>query len=266
MKYRTILNYTLPLIFISAVFYFASCDEKATIAPDPPPQLPNPYGDGNGKITFIRKQQIQGPVIIKIANRELNDTIVWQSTPGCDSSLAVSLILKAGSYTAKIEGSEFLCNYDITVEERICKIIEYTGCTGGYVGCPSDINGVWLRTADGPCPNCRGLKVEFRNGIGEVIYTPPGCRFPIGDLKWKEFNSGGCSMYDLARDDYGGNPEYQFASLTFYSRISFQINSESGVIPYTRIALANDKKISKNNKRNFYRIAPVESNRLRLGR
>jgi hypothetical protein len=264
MKFRKILNHIFTFIFLASLFYIAACDEKASNYQEPPP-VPNPYGSGNGKITFIRKQQIDGPVLISISNTQLNDSIVWQETPPCDTNIAVSVILSAGNYSVRIEGSIFLCNYDVTVEERVCKIREYTNCIGGYVGC-TDITGVWLRTADGPCPNCAGLKVEFRNGLGEVVYTPPGCRFPIGDIKWKDFNLGSCSMLDLARDQYGGSPGYQDANLIFYNRNSFEINSESGVIPYSRISQMYDKKKSENTYRNSDVIVPADTNGLQLAR
>lgn len=264
MKIRRILKHIFILFSSASLIYIAACDEKATNYKEPPP-APNPYGSGNGKITFIRKQQIDGPVLITISNHQLNDSIVWQVTPACDTSIASSVILPAGNYSVYIAGSIFLCNYDVTVEERVCKIREYTDCSGGYVGC-TDITGVWLRTADGPCPNCAGLKVDFRNGFGEVVYTPPGCRFPIGDIKWKDFNPGGCNMLDLARDQYGGSPGYQSANLIFYNRNSFEINSESGVIPYSKISQMNDKKRSQNTNRNSNVIVPADSIKLQLAR
>jgi hypothetical protein len=257
MKYRGILTYLFSIVLVLFLVYISACDSGGGITSNtitnPPPPSPNPYGSGNGKITFIRKQQIDGPVTIKISDKSLNDSLIWQMTPPCDTNIAASQILKAGSYSVRIEGSIFMCNYNVTVEERICKILDYTNCSGGSVGC-TDITGVWLRTADGPCPNCRGLKVEFRNGSGEVVFTPQGCRFPLGDIKWSDFNVNGCTMLDLARDKYGGSPQYQSAVLTFENKNSFIINSESGVIPYTRIALKYDKKISKNIVRNPDRL------------
>jgi hypothetical protein len=265
MFIRKILNCAIPFIFLAAMVYFAACDEKAIAPTDPPPPPPNPYGNGKGKITFIRKQHIDGPVIIIISGREMNDTIIWQNTPSCDTNLAVSQILPAGSYPVRIEGSEFMCNYNVTVEERVCKIQEYTNCAGGYIGC-TGIEGIWLRTADGPCPNCQGLKVEFREGFGEVIYTPPGCRFPIGDIKWRDFNLGSCTMLDLARDQYGGSPGYQNAELTFENRNSFVIHSESGEIPYSRIAQLNDNKKSENTDRSIIFSVTSDTNRLPVAR
>ena len=205
----------------------------------------NPYGEGNGKITFYRTQQIAGSVTIKISDKTLNDSIVWQSAPNCDTNIAASVILRAGNYTASMEGSVFLCNYNINIEEKKCKLLEYTNCMGGYVGCYT-LTGTWLRTADGPCPNCQGLKIQFLNGIGEVIYTPPGCRFPLGDIKWKDFNINNCTMLDLARDQYGGSPEYQSADINFLNKNSLIINGPSGLIPYSRISNSDKKIFIKN--------------------
>ncbi len=267
---KKVLSYIFSILFILGLIYISACDSGGGITtspppPPPPPPPPNPYGEGNGKITFIRTQQTDSNIIIKISNKQLSDTLVWQAIPPCDTNIATSVILKAGDYQVRIEGNVFLCNYTVRVEERICKIVNYTNCNDGTVGC-SDITGVWLRTADGPCPNCKGLKVEFRNGIGEVIYTPPGCRFHLGDMKWIDFNINNCTIYDLARDQYGGSPEYQLANLVFQNKISFNINGPSGVIPYTKIAQKNDKKISKKNNRPINRITYDESSGLQVTR
>jgi len=247
MKFKDILKYFFSCIFIFSLAYISACDSSGgliTSTPPPPPN-PNPYGEGNGKITFMRTQQIAGPVTIKISNKSLNDSLVWQAAPPCDTNIATSQILKAGNYSVKIEGSVFMCNYGVTVEERKCKILDYTNCNGGNTGC-TDITGIWLRTSDGPCPNCRGLKVEFRNGEGEVIFTPAGCRFPLGDIKWNNFNLDNCTINDLARDSLGGSPEFQPANMVFDNKNSFVINGPSGTIPYSRIAQINDKKTSHN--------------------
>lgn len=263
-KINKIITCFFTTIFIFAVIYITSCDSRGGITSSTPvtPPPPNPYGEGNGKITFIRTQQTDSNITIYISNKQIKDSIIWQTTPPCDTNIASSVILKAGSYGVRIEGNVFLCNYNINVEERICKILNYTNCNGGNIGC-SDITGVWLRTADGPCPNCKGLKVEFRNGIGEVIYTPPGCRFHLGDVKWTDFNLSNCTMYDLARDQYGGSPEYQLANLIFNDKISFTIHGESGVIPYTKIAQKNVNKTSKNINRNYLHIPVNKSNGVR---
>lgn len=255
------------LIIVSV--YLSSCDSKTGLVNPPPPPPPtndtNIYGAGNGKITFYRTEHITGQVIIKISNFEIADSIIWQSSPNCDTNIAASKILKAGNYTVSIEGAVFLCNYNIAVEEKKCKLINYTNCNNGYVGCYS-LNGTWLRTDDGPCPNCKGLKVQFINGEGEVIYTPPGCRFPLGDIKWKDFNLSNCTLLDMARDDYGGSPEYQSANLTFFNKDSLNINGPSGVIPYSRIANTNVKI----NRKNINIIKPdttgYKSARLPVGR
>ncbi len=243
MRLKYLLGYISSFLIIIFISYLSSCDSRTGITepPPPPPPIPNPYGDGNGKITFYRTQQIQGPVVIKISNSQIIDSIVWQFAPNCDTNLAASIILKKGDYSVRIEGATFLCNYNIKVEERKCKLLDYTGCNGGYVGC-YDMTGVWLRTADGPCPNCQGLKVQFSNGVGEVIYTPPGCRFALWDIKWKDFDINNCTIYDLARDQYGGSPEYFFTNITFFNKDSLQLNGPSGIIPYSRISYNVEKK------------------------
>lgn len=245
---NNISSYFAGILFIVLSVYLSSCDSKTGVVSPPPPPLndTNIYGAGNGKITFYRTEQINGTVIIRISGSEFIDSLVWQSAPNCDTNISVSKILKAGTYNVNIEGSVFLCNYNITVEEKKCKLINYTNCNNGYVGCYS-LNGTWLRTEDGPCPNCKGLKVQFTDGIAEVIFTPQGCRFPLGDIKWKDFNFSNCSVYDLARDQYGGSPEYQFANITFFNKDSLNINGPSGVIPYSRIANTNVKFKKKNN-------------------
>ena len=265
MELKKILRNLLGLLFAASLIYVAACDDKASEPTQTPPSGPNPYGDGNGKITFIRRQPIDGPVIVNISNDQFNDSIIWQSVPPCDTNIAASKILRAGNYTVSIEGAVFLCHYDITVQERVCKILDYTDCAGGYVGC-SDITGIWYRTEDGPCPNCKGLKVEFRNGFGEVIYTPAGCRFPIGDIKWKDFDLGSCIMQDLARDQYGGSPQYMSSSLTFSNKNFFVINDVSGVIPYSKIAPENGKKTTENTDHDRSIIAPVDSLGLQLAK
>lgn len=250
---KKFIAYFSTILFIFLLIYISACDSGggSTISNpvNPPPPPPNPYGEGNGKITFYRTQQTDSNIKIYISNKQISDSIVWQAAPNCDTNIAAYAILKAGDYSVKIEGSVFLCNYNIKVEERVCKRLDYTNCNGGNIGC-TDITGVWLRTSDGPCPNCKGLKVEFRNGIGEVIYSPPGCRFHMGDIKWIDFSLSGCTLNDLARDQYGGSPDYQSANLIFSNKISFTINGESGVIPYTKIAQKNVQKFTKNIKRN----------------
>lgn len=229
------------LLLITVSVLLVSCDSRRyPTDPTPTPIDSNQYGNGNGKITFYRTQPILGPVIIKISNQNITDSVVWQSPPLCDSNISTSKILRAGDYSVSIEGAVFLCNYNVRVEQKICKLIDYTNCNNGYVGCYT-LNGTWLRTADGPCPNCEGLKIQFSNGIGEVIYTPPGCRFPLWDIKWKDFNLANCTLLDIARDQYGGSPEYQFANLTFFNKDSLIINGPSGIIPYSRIANTNVK-------------------------
>ncbi|MBI5402099.1 MAG: hypothetical protein HY959_01745 [Ignavibacteriae bacterium] len=262
MKPEKYITYIFGIFLIFALAYISACDSKGgsteSVIVNPPPPPPNPYGEGNGKISFIRTQQIDGSVIIYISNKQINDTIVWNVSPSCDTNIITSQILKAGNYSVRIEGNIFLCNYNVNVEERKCKILDYTNCSGGYVGCYT-LDGVWNRTADGPCPNCRGLKIEFRNGVGEVIYTPPGCRFPIGDLKWIDFDINGCNISDLARDSLGGGPEYQRASMTFENKNSLIINGPSGTIPYSRISTDEAKKILKNIKRTDNSGAPAKS-------
>ena len=199
MKFRSIITYVSGFLLVLLLIYLSSCDSrngKINPVEPPPPPPPNPYGAGNGKITFYRTQQISGTVVIKIASKQMTDTIVWNITPNCDTNITASQILKAGDYTSSMEAEAFLCHYDFKVEERKCKLLDYTNCTGGYVGC-TDITGTWLRTADAECPNCTGLKIYYSNGYGEVIYTPQGCRFPIGDSKWANFNINDCSMLDL---------------------------------------------------------------------
>jgi hypothetical protein len=51
----------------------------------------------------------------------------------------------------------------------------------------------------------------------------------------------------LARDQYGGSPEFQLADIRFYNKDSLTINGPSGVIPYSRIANTNVKKHKKQN-------------------
>jgi hypothetical protein len=253
MKAKKFLTYAFGVFLIFALAYISACDDKGGITEttviNPPPPPPNPYGEGNGKISFIRTQQIDGPVTIYVSNKQLNDTIVWSMTPLCDTNKIASQILRAGNYSVRIEGNIFLCNYTVNVEEKKCKILDYTNCSGGSVGCYT-LDGIWNRTADGPCPNCKNLKIEFRNGVGEVIYTPPGCRFPIGDLKWANFDLSNCKISDLARDSLGGGPEYQSANITFENKNSLIINGPSGLIPYSRISQDDVKKISKNIKHN----------------
>ena len=216
---------------------------------DPPPApTPNPYGDGNGKITFYRTAHINGPISIRISNKQLSDTLIWQSVPACDTGIAASQILRAGNYSVSIEGAVFLCNYNVLIEERKCTLLDYTNCNGGYVGCYS-LSGTWLRTADGPCPNCRGLKVQFQNDFGEVIYTPPGCRFPIGDIKWMNFILNECRIQDLARDQFGGSPEYQSATVTFFNKDSLIIDGPSGIIPYSKIPDEKTDNYKNNNSK-----------------
>ncbi|MCE1165647.1 MAG: hypothetical protein LWX07_09630 [Bacteroidetes bacterium] len=237
-----IRNIPVFLIFISAAVYLYSCDSKGGSVVNPPVSHDtNIYGTGNGKITFYRTKQIEGIVSIKVSSYTLSDTTVRQSAPPCDTAAAVSKILPAGNYKVTIEGTSFLCNYDVKVEEKICKLLNYTDCANGYVGC-YPLDGTWLRTSDAPCPNCKGLKVQFSDGFGEVIYTPPGCRFPLSDIKWKNFNIGDCTVLDLARDDYGGSPEFQQANLQFFSKDSLMIKGPSGDIPYSRISYKNVKK------------------------
>ena len=224
----------------------------------------NPYGEGNGKVTFYRIQHIEGPVTIKVSDKILNDSTVWQTTPDCNNILAVSAILKAGDYSIRIEGKVFLCNYTVRIEEKICKLVNYTNCNGGTVGCYT-LTGTWLRTADGPCPNCMGLKVQFIDGFGEVIYTPPGCRFPLGDIKWKDFNIDNCTIHDLARDEYGGSPEYQTSSVTFFHKDSLLINGPSGMIPYSRISYSDKIKTIKNITYSADSSAFIFPDRLQVG-
>jgi len=261
MKLKIFLTYLLGFVLVFLVAYFTSCDSGTGITEPPPP---NPYGEGNGKITFYRTSQIAGPVIIRISSYQFNDSIVWISPPMCDTNIATSVILKKGDYTVNIEGAKFLCNYNVKIEERKCKLLDYTNCNGGYVGC-YDLTGVWIRTADGPCPNCKGLKVQFSNGIGEVIYTPPGCRFALWDIKWKNFDINNCTIYDLARDQYGGSPDYFLTNITFFNKDSIELNGPSGIIPYSRISYTLEKK----NENNFHPIE-VEHNipdsELQLGR
>ena len=215
MNLKSIISYLSGFLFTLLLIYFSSCDSRGgltnpVITPPPPP---NPYGEGNGKITFYRTQAVEGKVVIKVASKQLNDTLIWQTVPSCDTNSAASVILKAGSYSASLEADIFLCHYDFTIEERICKMIDYTNCAGGHVGCV-DITGTWLRT---------------------------------GDTKWSAFNINDCSMSDLARDQYGGSPKFISSTLSFSDKNSLIINGDNIQIPYTRISQTNDKKITKHN-------------------
>lgn len=257
-KYKNILSGIISLFIVFAIVYLVACDSRTGITdppPPPPPPPPNPYGEGNGKITFYRTEYIEGPVVINVYNKTLTDSLVWSSAPNCDTNIAAYAILRKGDYSVYINGKVFTCVYGIHITEKECIRLNYSGCMGGVIPCVN-LNGTWLRTADGPCPNCEGLKIYFENGVGEVIYTPPGCRFPLGDIKWINYDSASCTVKDLARDQYGGSPEYQNASSIFTDRNNFTINGPSGIIPYTRISNSYDKKISTNIHRY---IIPVDS-------
>ena len=256
-KLYKVYSFLPGLIVILSLMYLVACESRTGITDpyNPPPPPPNPYGEGNGKITFYRTENIDGPLVIKISNKTITDSLVWNSEPNCDTNIAASVILRKGDYNVNINGASFSCLYNVTVTEKQCIKLKYDGCSGGLVPCVG-LEGTWQRTADGPCPNCQGLKIYFQNGTGEVIYTPPGCRFPLGDLKWINYDSLNCSMMDLARDDYGGYPQYQNATTIFSDRNHFTINGESGVIPYSRISNSYDKTVSKNIHPN---IVPADS-------
>ena len=131
MNLNRLIIYLTGFFLAVIIIYISSCDSKTGLTDPPPAPKPNPYGEGNGKITFFRTQQIAGNVIINIASKQINDTIVWQVSPNCDTNIAASQILKAGNYSVRITGDAFLCDYKVNVEEKKCVLLNYTNCNGG---------------------------------------------------------------------------------------------------------------------------------------
>lgn len=76
MKLKYFAGHISGVILIIIISYISSCDSRTGIT-EPPPPIPNPYGEGNGKITFYRTQNTAGPVVISISNKQFNDFIIW---------------------------------------------------------------------------------------------------------------------------------------------------------------------------------------------
>jgi hypothetical protein len=72
-------------------------------------------------------------------------------------------------------------------------------------------------------------------------------------------------MLDLARDQYGGSPQYQSSSINFLNKDSLLINGPSGLIPYSRISYSEKRIIIKKNNTDSRSISIPYPSRLQSG-
>ena len=179
------------LILLASIFYFSSCKNTDVTAPT------NPYGSGNGNVTFYKTNNVAGGVTIVINGESRVDNNTWTAPPGCDSITAAHYILPAGNYTASFTGSAVNCNKSFTITEGQCNLINYTSC-GSPLPCPSNLDGTWTKIGDGNVPHSSGMTINVSGGIGTVTYVFAGSdAFCVGDIKWKNFNNLSCTMQDL---------------------------------------------------------------------
>lgn len=142
MSFKIFIRNAVFLILTITFCTLASCVKE-----DNPtePANTNPYGSGNGKITFYKTQSVAGGVDIRLNNETKHDAYFWNSgAPGCDNESAVSFILPAGTYRADLSGQTVNCNYPaISLTEGQCKTVNYTPCIGTGGGGGGGTNCDW---------------------------------------------------------------------------------------------------------------------------
>jgi hypothetical protein len=143
----------------------------------------------------------------------------------------VNVVKKAGTYSWYATSSGGASwNGSINIEEGKCQLMELTGGGGGGGGgngCNYSLNGIWTRKNDGACTGAAGLKVFFSGGQGSIQSAPSNsCGFVTGQVKWRNFNPGSCTIEDLNMPT--GN--YLSYSVTFTDQNTIRIGS----VTYTK--------------------------------
>jgi hypothetical protein len=73
----------------------------------------------------------------------------------------------------------------------------------------SFLEGTWVRVYDKGNHPCNGMEVKVEKNQGAVTYSPNGCCFKTGDIKFKNINYNNCVIDDMIRSnsncDFMGN-------------------------------------------------------------
>jgi hypothetical protein len=208
----------LLLLAVSVTYY--SCVEVEE-------EEPNPYGSGKGQLTFWTQSDLGvGNVNIYVSNQSAG-TVSHYHANGVDCGMGdVNLVETAGTYNWKAIGTTGqIWSGIISIEAGKCQKIQLTGSNGGNNGdCNYSLNGNWKRQSGGAV-DCPGEVVHFNGSQGSVTFSPNGCRFSVGNVKWKNYNAANCSIEVLFKDQNGGNPYYDIGSVEFRSANEVMIGS-----------------------------------------
>lgn len=99
-------------------------------------------------------------------------------------------------------------------------------------GCSYSLDGTWIRLDDPSGAGTTGMKIQYANGTGKIIYAPSNSSgFYNGQIKWKQFNNTDCKIYDLIMPDN----IYRYYDVHFNNENEFVIEvGTNGDIRYKR--------------------------------
>ena len=159
------------------------------------------YGNGKGMITFWCKSDLGvGNITVTLDGQTIGTISHFNSSgPQCGKE-DVNFAASVGTHTFLCSAGSSRWSGTITIKEGECFSQELLGGgTGGGGGtgngCQFSLVGKWLRQSS----PYTGLVITYDGSRGIVTSAPTGSCFPVGDVKWIDYNSGSCSLNELSR-------------------------------------------------------------------
>jgi hypothetical protein len=123
---KTIFASALVLIAVSVITL--SCRKTTNTTTTTPPVASNPYGAGNGKVTFYTLNTVPNGVDWTINSTTKHDALSWNGTPNCDQTNTTSFILPAGTYaySGQQTNGSYTNNGTITINAGQCSLQQYS--------------------------------------------------------------------------------------------------------------------------------------------
>jgi hypothetical protein len=142
----------------------------------------------------------------------------YTTAPTCGANNTATFSLDTGTYSYSASCSGKVWNGSITVTNGECSKMQLTSNGGtNSSGCSSfNLSGTWVRISGG-APGCPGQKVVSTSTTGTTTYTPPGCRFSVNDVTWKNFKASNCTIDVLLKNSDGSGATYESSIISFNS-------------------------------------------------